>query len=1484
MNKANFTFFHSKGTGKLGIRVATSMFLFFSLFLSLNVSAQTVSCNGTLNVSVNPGTCQAIITPNIVGQVVGGQGYTEVVKLTGISSSYTENLILPNGNTAVIVYADEIPAFLSTGMVMGITYTLQATVNGQVSNSCWGTLVLEDKAAPTIVCADPIRMSCADYDPVDSWPDPVVTECTAYGPLAVGQYKYNEACVEETIIRDYTVTDAKGNKASCSQSIVLTPETLENLSLPDNYHGIGDITVNYGGADITVYDAGYLSCDGGGTEWNVDPVTGYPSPADYVDTKGTTSTSDDVTIYGTGYPGGIGTCGTIAATYSDLKIEVCNDPVCAQSSPSFKIIRKWTILNWCTGAVLEHNQIIKVIDTEAPTAEGIADVTISTDLWGCGATYKIPVDPTLKDNCSTKIKTTHEAYIGADVNGNHIGTIVNGVLTIPSGVKQVFVYSDYEDCCGNSTTGYYHIVTVVDQVPPVVVADAHTVVSLSQYNSNGLAKVFASTFDDGSFDGCGPIALSVRRMSTTCPGYAIEDGDDPATTADDKWWGDYVHFCCEDVQIDEAGKPIPVMVVFRVCDDANGDGIPGGSGDLCNTAMVEVEVQDKLPPACAAPNDREINCIDAVAYQDLINAGPLSEADAAKVDAAFGDAHGAATCNVEVVQQLSSEEDCGEGLVTRTITVTNIINKKSVTCTQKIYIYAKQNNFLTCDDITFPEGSAEDVLYRAYIKKNYTDKKDLRFAPNLVWCLMNPYGIGDLLDDGENLPAIKVADCGGVTITPPKINIDNLCSEVGINLSVDTFDFAGGGCKKILAHWEIIDQCKFVENYLYYNESTGKHEINPFVPENGYFEMYVEYDIFDTVKPVIECGEGQIVGCGETFAGPITATATDNCTDPAFFGWNWKLTFEGETKVYSGEGNSILPGNIKVDGVALTAFPAGTHSVTWIVSDGCGNTATKVCTFGLAEEDDKAPTPYCYDGLSSAVMLMNGVTLWASDFDAGSYDNCGGDDVTVTMVPESDVEGLSAEDAYDAATASWNFTCEYIANGVAATIDVRIYATDASGNYDYCTASFRLQDNLGGCPDSEGSLSAIGGNIATESGVKVNNVEVEAMTTNPEFPKYTKTGADGKYAFYSNPTFYNYEITSSKNDDFTNGVSTLDLVIIQKHILSIEALNSPYKRIAADINNDGSIKASDLLQLRKLILGLYTGDRLPSNDSWRFVDADFQFADAANPWPFDEIGNVDNLSTNMMAENFIGVKVGDVNGTVQGSANSNAVVRTNKAVTLELNNASYAAGEVVELNFTSADFNQVYGYQFTLEFSKDLTFTGIDAGALNVTEANFGLNRISEGVITTSYDNVRGETVAADAVLFTVRFTANNNTNVKDAVAISSKKTAAEAYVGAGLEVNNVNLAFRTNEGTEIAETYALFQNEPNPFRGSTVINFNLPEAANATLAIYDVTGKVLYSTTASYAKGMNSVKVENLNASGVLYYQLDSNDFTATKKMIVID
>src|SRR5690606_32248274 len=124
----------------------------------------------------------------------------------------------------------------------------------------------------------------------------------------------------------------------------------------------------------------------------------------------------------------------------------------------------------------------------------------------------------------------------------------------------------------------------------------------------------------------------------------------------------------------------------------------------------------------------------------------------------------------------------------------------------------------------------------------------------------------------------------------------------------------------------------------------------------------------------------------------------------------------------------------------------------------------------------------------------------------------------------------------------------------------------------------------------------------------------------------------------------NYEVLPSKNDDPLAGVSTRDLITIQRHLLGIESLTIPYQLIAADVNNSGGISAKDLLDLRKLILGLST--EFPNNESWRFVNSDYTFPDPQNPWNFEEERAYVDLSSDEMHADFIGVKIGDVNGSV----------------------------------------------------------------------------------------------------------------------------------------------------------------------------------------------------------------------------------------------
>jgi len=88
-----------------------------------------------------------------------------------------------------------------------------------------------------------------------------------------------------------------------------------------------------------------------------------------------------------------------------------------------------------------------------------------------------------------------------------------------------------------------------------------------------------------------------------------------------------------------------------------------------------------------------------------------------------------------------------------------------------------------------------------------------------------------------------------------------------------------------------------------------------------------------------------------------------------------------------------------------------------------------------------------------------------------------------------------------------------------------------------------------------------------------------------------------------------------------------------------------------------------------------------------------------------------------------------------------------------------------------------------------------------------------------------------------------------------------------------------------IPKTHSLYQNYPNPFNPSTEIKFDLPKAGIVKLVVYDVLGREVETLLNEYKQaGEFSVQfdAENL-ASGVYFYRIEANDYTATKKMLLL-
>ena len=354
-----------------------------------------------------------------------------------------------------------------------------------------------------------------------------------------------------------------------------------------------------------------------------------------------------------------------------------------------------------------------------------------------------------------------------------------------------------------------------------------------------------------------------------------------------------------------------------------------------------------------------------------------------------------------------------------------------------------------------------------------------------------------------------------------------------------------------------------------------------------------------------------------------------------------------------------------------------------------------------------------------------------------------------------------------------------------------------------------------------------------------------------------------------------YKVVPDKIDRFNNGVSTLDIILIQKHILGLQKLDSPYKLIAADVNNSGSLSALDLVEMRKVILAIQ--DEFTDVPSWQMIDAGYQFLDPDNPFGenYPETYDINSLEQNLFID-FVGVKMGDVNLSSDPNSNSSTEIRTNEADII-FDIQPVVRGSDIIYDFTASHFIDIEGFQFTLNFDEHgLDFTGVEANLLDIDERHIGMSRIKEGIITFSYDKVGGIAASADEVLFSLQF--RHNGNLSSDLSVNSSIVEAQAYSPDDV----FDLSSRiVSSDTDII----LYQNSPNPWSDNTEIGFMLPMELDYELKFYSVSGQLLHTIKQNGIPGLNKVNVYNddINSNGLIYYELITPNEKTTKRMILL-
>ncbi len=82
-----------------------------------------------------------------------------------------------------------------------------------------------------------------------------------------------------------------------------------------------------------------------------------------------------------------------------------------------------------------------------------------------------------------------------------------------------------------------------------------------------------------------------------------------------------------------------------------------------------------------------------------------------------------------------------------------------------------------------------------------------------------------------------------------------------------------------------------------------------------------------------------------------------------------------------------------------------------------------------------------------------------------------------------------------------------------------------------------------------------------------------------------------------------------------------------------------------------------------------------------------------------------------------------------------------------------------------------------------------------------------------------------------------------------------------------------------------LLQNYPNPFNNQTIISFSLPHDAHVTIKIYDIIGRELgIAANDKFTAGIHKIRFNaNTLSNGVYLYRINADQFTDTKKFVII-
>jgi hypothetical protein len=355
---------------------------------------------------------------------------------------------------------------------------------------------------------------------------------------------------------------------------------------------------------------------------------------------------------------------------------------------------------------------------------------------------------------------------------------------------------------------------------------------------------------------------------------------------------------------------------------------------------------------------------------------------------------------------------------------------------------------------------------------------------------------------------------------------------------------------------------------------------------------------------------------------------------------------------------------------------------------------------------------------------------------------------------------------------------------------------------------------------------------------------------------------------------YRATVRAGKTAGHLDGVSTLDLVLISRHILNLQPLPSYYQLLAADANSSGTVSTLDVVELRKLILGIY--DTLPNAPAWRVIRPvanPLQLALGVAPQDTYQVV-LNNLTVDQAISNlhFVGIKTGDVNTSASLQAPDDRA-----ALALTFDDVFLAAGETARLPLRLGESAVLSAWQLALSAGPDLEIAGVEGLADDDYALSPGGDRLRALRFEAGAQPLAQR--AGDALL-TLVVRARRPVRFAEALALEPEALRAEAYSTDGGARTLTLVPGRSEAGA------VLLAPRPNPLTAETRFGVAIERETAVQLEVFELGGRRVYFEEVELAPGRHELVLPRaaLPGSGLYAYRVRAGAAEVGGRLLVAE